>query len=278
MNILPTWAAGQDQSMPVHGNERGVFPSWPGKGQPPAPVSGGDRPAKRIVATGALAALVLEFDDVLCDATHWQRWLWQVLSRVGVQRDFESFSHIWQRGYLVEVQRGGRDFAESLRMFLVDWGLPAGQIDELEAASAARRREMLQHLRPLPGVVSTLTRLADAGVTLAVLANSESTAHELNERIERLGLTGRFRAVLSSRDLGCMKPEPASYQSALDRIGLPPQTVAFVGCVAEHLQGAANVGMSAVAINCPAARTASHSLSHFDELTNLFSPPTAASI
>jgi len=270
MNVLPTWTAGQDRSMPVRGDDRNVFPTWPGKAFPPAS-AGSEKPSTQKAGAG-LAALLLEFDNVLCDATHWQRWLWQVLSRVGVQRDFENFSHIWQRGYLVEVQRGARDFDEALRMFLVDWGLPAGQIDELVHASSARRREMIEHLRPLPGVVPTLGRLANGGVTLAILANSEWTARELNERIERLGLGGRFRAVLSSRDLGCLKPEPASYASALDLLGLPPQAVGFVGCAVEHLQGAADVGLQAVAVNCPAAQAANHCLGHFEELTSVCLP------
>jgi HAD superfamily hydrolase (TIGR01509 family) len=228
-----------------------------------------DKPLKQKPEPPALAALLFEFDNVLCDATHWQRWLWQVLSRVGVQRDFENFSHIWQRGYLVEVQRGGRDFSEALRMFLVDWGLRAGQIDELEHASTGRRREMIEHLRPLPGVLSTLVRLADAGIALAILANSEWTAKELNERIERLGLGGRFRTVLSSRDLGCLKPEPASYASALDLLDLPPETVAFVGCTAEHLLGATNAGLRTVAVNCDAGQAVNHCLRHFEELSSV---------
>jgi len=277
MNVLPTWTAGQDRSMPVHGNERNVLPTWPGKSQSPVVAATSEKQMNQKTAVGPLAALLFEFDNILCDATHWQRWLWQVLSRVGVQRDFENFSRIWQRGYLVDVQRGGRDFAEALRMFLVDWGLPAGQIDELEHASAARRREMIEHLRPLPGVASTLGRLADAGMTLAILANSEWTAQELIERVEHLGLGRQFRVVLSSRDLGSLKPEPASYASALDVLGLPPQAVGFVGCAAEHLQGAADIGLQAMAVNCPAAEAASHRLGHFEELTSVCLPATAAS-
>lgn len=276
MNVLPTWTAGQDRSMPVHGNERNVFPTWPGKAQSPSAAAGSEKPLKQNDGAG-LAALLFEFDNVLCDATHWQRWLWQVLSRVGVHRDFESFSSIWQRGYLVEVQRGGRDFTEALRMFLVDWGLPAGQIDELEHASTARRREMIERLRPLPGVVSTLGRLADAGITLAILANSEWTTEELNERIKHLGLGGRFRAVLSSRDLGYLKPEPGCYESALGILGLPPQAVGFVGCAAEHLQGAADVGLRTVAVNCPAVQAVNYCFGHFDELTSICLPVTAVS-
>jgi len=278
MNVLPTWTAGQDRSMPVHGNERNVLLTWPGKSLTATPATGSGRPANRESASGAPAALLFEFDNVLCDATHWQRWLWQVLSRVGVQRDFDSFSRIWQRGYLVEVHRGGRGFAEALRMFLVDWGLPAGQIDELEHASTARHREMVDHLRPLPGVASTLGRLADAGITLAILANSEWTAEELNERLELLGLGGRFRTVLSSRDMGCLKPELACYASALDVLGLPPQSVGFVGCAAEHLQGAFDVGLRTVAVNCQASQAVNHCLRHFEELVNVCLPATAANV
>jgi HAD superfamily hydrolase (TIGR01509 family) len=264
--------------MAVHENERNLLPTWPGKSRSPVVAATSEKQMTEKTAVGPVAALLFEFDNILCDATHWQRWLWQVLSRVGVQRDFENFSRIWQRGYLVEVQRGGRDFAEALRMFLVDWGLPPGQIDELEHASAARRREMIEHLRPLPGVVSTLGRLADAGMTLAILANSEWTAQELIERIEHLGLGRQFRVVLSSRDLGSLKPEPASYASALDVLGLPPQAVGFVGCAAEHLQGAADIGLQTVAVNCPAAEAASHRLAHFEELTNVCLPATVANV
>jgi HAD superfamily hydrolase (TIGR01509 family) len=209
---------------------------------------------------------LFDLDNVLHDATHWQRWLWQLLARMGVQRDFHSFCGIWQRGYLHEVHRGGREFAPALRAFLVDSGLSAGQIDEVEAASAARRREFGDNVRPLPGVVKTLSHLATAKIGLGILANSECCGQELCERLERLGLAARFQFVLSSRDLGHVKPEAECYQSALDMLRLPAQSVAVVSCHAEDLMGAAAAGLKTVALNVEAYSHADFTLLRFEEL------------
>src|SRR4051794_26486676 len=67
---------------------------------------------------GPPRALVFEMENVLYDGTLWQRWLWQLMTRLGWQRDFRSFSSIWHRGYLHDVHCGCREFAEALRSFL----------------------------------------------------------------------------------------------------------------------------------------------------------------
>ena len=238
-----------------------------------SPWSGTDVPLVGDRAAGSptqgLRALLFELDNVLHDATHWQRWLWQLLTRMGVQRDFYSFCGIWQRGYLHEVYRGGREFAHALRSFLVDNGLSAGQIDEVEAASAARRRELGENLRPLPGVAKTLSQLATRNIGLGILANSECGGQELRARLERLSLAGRFQFVLSSRDLGHVKPEAACYQSALDMLRLPAHAVGVVSCHAEDLMGAAAAGLKTVAINLEAFSHSDFTLPRFEELLRI---------
>jgi putative hydrolase of the HAD superfamily len=240
-----------------------ITPSWPGSS--PADVALVGNRAEE-VDQSLPRALLFELDNVLHDATHWQRWLWQLLTRMGLQRDFHGFCAIWQRGYMHEVYRGGREFASALRAFLVDSGMSAGQIDEVEAASAARRRELSESVRPLPGVVKTLSHLAGAGVILGVLANSEWSGNELRERIDRLGLKGRFQFVFSSRDLGHAKPEPSCYQAALDTLRMPSHAVAFVSCETDDLAGAAAVGLRTVAVNVDTEAHADFSLRRFDEL------------
>ena len=222
--------------------------------------------------------MVFEPDNVLYDASHWQRWLWQLLSRLGVQRDFAGFRRIWQRGYLVEAQRGTRDFADAFRAFLADWGLSAGQINEVEAASNAKRREALQNVRPLPGVVKTLATLNESGVTLAALANSELPGRELRDQINRLGLGGRFQTVLSSRDLGCVKPTPNCYQAVLDALRFAPESVLYVGCLGDELSGASAVGLRTAAINADPDTLADHSCQRIDDLVSLCLPARAAAM
>jgi HAD superfamily hydrolase (TIGR01509 family) len=223
-------------------------------------------------------ALVFEMENVLYDGTSWERWLWQLMTRLGWQRDFRSFSSIWHRGYLHDVHCGCREFAEALRAFLTDSGLTPGQIDEVEAASSARRREFTETIRPLPSVVKTMNRLATASVVLCVLSNSEASADELDARIDKLGLKGRFRFVCSSRDLQHAKPEPACYQAALDRLKLPASEVAMVACLHDDLAGAAAVGLRTFAVNAECGVKADFCLRRFDDLLSTCAPSVAASL
>jgi HAD superfamily hydrolase (TIGR01509 family) len=265
-----------------------LLSSWSNDGKmSPATAIGADAErwsAALPVASGSLAvcetqpprALLFELENVLYDGTLWQRWLWQLMTRLGWQRDFRSFTSIWQRGYLQEVYCGCREFSEALRAFLVDSGLTPGQIDEVEASSSARRREFAETIRPLPGVIKTLSRLASAGIVLGVLANSEVNADELKMRLERLSLAGRFRFVISSRDLQHAKPEPACYQAALDSLKLPACEVAVVSYSAHDLAGAKAVGLQAYALNADRGTPADFSLHRFDELLARCAPLVAA--
>ncbi len=249
-----------------------VLPSGPGSSPADVPLVG------RQSAEGSQSvprALLFELDNVLHDSTLWQRWLWQLLTRLGLHRDFHSFCAIWQRGYMHEVYRGGREFGNALRAFLVDSGMSTGQIDEVEAASSARRREMSENVRPLPGVAKTLSQLAGAGIVLGVLANSECCGPELRERIDRMGLLSRFQFVFSSRDLGHAKPEPSCYQAALDMLRLPAHSVGLVSCYIDDLAGAAAVGIRTIAVNAETEAVANFQLQRFDELLAVCVPNAA---
>src|SRR5262245_36817798 len=133
MNVVRSWGNENHHAATGFPPTAPVLPSWPMN------AAGAGESLKATRPVGSLRAMLFELDNVLYDATSWQRWLWHLLSRLGVQRDFSSFCDILQRGYLVDAQRGSRDFSAAFHSFLVDWGLTAGQIDEVEASSAAKR-------------------------------------------------------------------------------------------------------------------------------------------
>jgi HAD superfamily hydrolase (TIGR01493 family) len=209
-------------------------------------------------------------DNVLYDATFWQRWLWQLLSRMGVHNDFQQFSDRWQRGFLTEVHRGAATFGSALRRFLEDRGLTAARIDEVEAASAAKRRELNESVRPLPGVSKTLSQLAAAGIVLGVLANSELSGDELTTRLGRLGLGKKFQFAYSSCERRCAKPDPACYESALIALELAGPQVAFVSTHADDLVGATKLGIHAIGLRADTGTAVS--VQRFEELVPICVP------
>ncbi|MGH7192158.1 MAG: HAD family hydrolase [Candidatus Saccharimonadales bacterium] len=216
--------------------------------------------------------LLFEMDDVLHDATLWRRWLLQLLARMGLNTRYRSFFRVWDDEYLDDVHCGRREMGEAFRSFLLAAGLTHAQIDEVVAAGQARKRHLDATLRPLPGVRATIQRLAERGVVLGVLTDSDRCGDELRQTLHRLGLGERFSVVLSSLDIERTKPDAFCYRSALGLMGLDARQVAFVGHAADDLNGARRAGLRTVAFHRAVGVAAGHHLNRFDELLSLIEP------
>lgn len=219
--------------------------------------------------------IVFDMGDVLYDATLWRRWLYQLLVRMGLHGNYRTLYRVWDMEFLQDVHCGHREFVDAFHIFLLSLGLSRGQVDEVEAASQARKRELELGVRPLPGVRDTIQRLAAHGIPLAVLNNSEQTGDELQAHLARLGLGGCFSPVISSIDVRYTKPSPICYRAALARLNLPREAIAFVGHDGAELAGARAVGMRTVAFNHEAGARADHYLTRFEELLQIVESSTA---
>jgi len=239
-----------------------------------SPARGGAN-AEDLARLAQVRGLVFDMGDVLYDATAWRRWLLMLLGRMGLHTNYRCFFRIWDRDFLDDVHRGQREYQEALRAFLRSAGLSMGQIDEVEAASQARKRAIEGDARPFPGVRETLRHLQSAGVAMAVLTDSESSAPRVCERLAQFRLDGLFAAVISSVDLGYTKPAAVCYQSALDALGIEPAKAAFVGHDAEELSGAAAIGMTTIASNYDLDCEATFFLDRFSDLRDLAAPRQA---
>ncbi|WP_210495533.1 HAD-IA family hydrolase [Patulibacter sp. SYSU D01012] len=93
----------------------------------------------------------------------------------------------------------------------------------------------------LPGVPAALTAVRDAGLPMVCVSNWD---RGLPAHLERLGLAGFFRAVVTSGAVGAAKPDPAIFAPALDALGLPPSAVAHLGDEAVDRDGAAAAGLA----------------------------------
>lgn len=220
-----------------------------------------------------IEGLLFDMGDVLHDDTAWRRWLLQLLGRMGLRSRYRALFRLWDEEYLADVHAGRRRYAEALQSFLLAIGLSRAQIDEVQAASQARVRELDGTLRPLPGVRATIDRLLDRGLALGVLGDCDQPASALEGRLSRLGLAGRFRVVLSSFDLGYAKPSPVGYKRALAAMDLMPDRALFVGHDAAGLAGARAIGMSTAAFNFEGTISAHHYLGRFEELLSVVDRP-----
>jgi FMN phosphatase YigB (HAD superfamily) len=215
------------------------------------------------------AALLFACENVLYDATVWDRWLVRLLRHVGVAIDQETFGRQWEPEFLREIHAGRREFDEAFRDYLWQLGLSRGLTDEVAAASQGLRHQFLRDTRPLPHIRQTIAALAQMGLGLGLLADSELSAAELERHLTRLGFGGRFQFVLSSVELGTTKAGIDGYRAAAARLGLPPERIAYVGNVSEHLGPAASLGMSTIAFNYDEPPVADFKLHRFDALIDV---------
>jgi HAD superfamily hydrolase (TIGR01509 family) len=219
--------------------------------------------------------LLLDSCNVLYDATGWRRWLLQVLQRLGLHTHYRCLFHVWEKDYLRPVHRGERDLCDALRSFLQALGLSRGQIEEVATTCQARCLRWESETLLLPGVKSTLRRLAAGGIPLAVVCDSEHPSDVLRDQLERMGLDDILTGVISSRDLGHIKPDPVCYETALEAIGLHACQAAFVGHDADELAGASRLGMQTIAFNPSGDVEADVLLTRFAELSELIALPTS---
>lgn len=77
-------------------------------------------------------------------------------------------------------------------------------------------------------------------VALGLISNAWSG---LREVLKRLNLLELFEAVVISAEVGLLKPDPRIYQLALERLGLPPESAAFVDDLPENVRAAQELGL-----------------------------------
>lgn len=88
-------------------------------------------------------------------------------------------------------------------------------------------REWNVRTRPYPGVLELLGRLGSQGVRMAVLSNKP---HDFARRcVEHYFADTPFAAVLGEGNGVPPKPDPTGARMIIDRIGLPPEELVYLG-------------------------------------------------
>jgi HAD superfamily hydrolase (TIGR01509 family) len=182
-----------------------------------------------------IEAVVLDLDGVLIEGE-------EVWDAVREQLVRERGGH-WSAG--AQAAMMGMSSPEWSRYMAGELGVPmepAAISSETVARVAARYR---QALPMVDGAVEVVTALAGRWpLGLASSANRPIIALVL----DTAGLTGCFRATVSSEEVARGKPAPDVYLEAAARLGVPPERCAAVEDSANGLRSAAAAGMWVVAV------------------------------
>jgi putative hydrolase of the HAD superfamily len=131
---------------------------------------------------------------------HYERWL------AGEFDDFEGFRNVRMADFLALI---GRD---------------AEQAAEIEYR---RFTGLAQHYALFDDVEPCLRWLRERELLVGLITNNESV-HQ-RDKLHRVGLAGRFDAVVISGEFGTPKPDAAIFRHACGLLALPPSAAMHVG-------------------------------------------------
>lgn len=140
----------------------------------------------------------------------------------------------------------------------------AEEIDELIARRKAIYLELIQNgaLVWRPGIRELIAELAAEGRLLGLA--SSGLRRIIEYTLERGGIRGHFRAVVSADDIPAPKPSPEIYLEAAHRIGVEPAVCAAIEDTDVGVRAAKNAGMYVIAF--PTATTAAMNFDPADAL------------
>lgn len=190
-------------------------------------------------------------------------WVAAELGRAGLVTDAEALARAEARArppiseHTASQARGGglpvfRRYLDTILRELPSTGdLGAERLDTISLAVAPRLKAPGQDHRlwswVLPGVPEALECLADHGLVLVVVSNSDGS---VEKALRNLGLTKHLRAVIDSDIVGYEKPDPRIFERALASVGAAAKSTVHVGDMYfQDVVGARAAGIDAVLLD-----------------------------
>jgi epoxide hydrolase-like predicted phosphatase len=127
----------------------------------------------------------------------------------------------------------------------------------LEVESERLIDRLFGGMEPDQAMIDGVLAARAAGVRTALLSNSWG-----DDRYDRAELARLFDAWVISAEVGIRKPDPAIYELAAERLGLPPEQCVFVDDLPGNLKPARALGMATVVHRGDAAATLAEVAEH----------------
>ncbi len=155
-------------------------------------------------------ALLFDLDGTLAetDSLHLPTWV-DVLGPYGIEVD--------ERFYKESLS--GRSNSKIVQDLLPCLSAEEGR--KLADAKEASFRERAHELEPLPGLLDFMKEGKSRGFSLALVTNAPE--ENVEAILLALELKEFFDEVVLSDEVGPVKPDPAPYKAALDKLGISPE-------------------------------------------------------
>ena len=157
--------------------------------------------------------VIFDWDGVVIDSEDFHRRSWELL---------QAEENLTMEEGAFEISFGMRN--EQIIPNVFKWAAPD---DTKRIQSLGDRKEWLyrdliraEGIEPLPGVVTLLEELAQAGVPTSV--GSSTPRANIDAVMKVIGVAGKFREVVAAADVTQGKPHPEVFLTAASRLGCNP--------------------------------------------------------
>ncbi|NKE34714.1 HAD family hydrolase [Natronococcus sp. JC468] len=108
------------------------------------------------------------------------------------------------------------------------------------------RTAVRESIEPVPGAVEAIESLAERDLHVGVISDVDD--EEGKWMLERFGVRETFDSITTSEAVGRTKPDPAMFETALEKAGVPAERSLMIGDRYDHdVRGAAEAGLHGVA-------------------------------
>lgn len=201
-----------------------------------------------------LQAVLFDFDGVIMDS---ESALFESWQRTYAAHGCDLPLELWA----ANVGGYNYDVFDPLDYLQEKYGAP---IDK-GVLNAARRACYLRHVHKLdamPGARAAIEAVKSAGLKLA--AASSSSTNWVPVHLKRLGLYDYFDVIVCGNEAAAVKPDPAIYQLALERLGVAPANAFAVEDSPKGVAAARAASLYCVAVPNPVTRASQ--LTGYDRL------------
>ena len=180
-------------------------------------------------------ALLFDLDGTLAetDSLHLPTWV-DVLNPYGVEVDEEFYRE----------SISGRSTSEIVEDLLPDLSTEEGR--KLADAKEGSFRERAHELEPLLGLLDFMEEAKNRGLSLALVTNAPE--ENVEAILLALELGEFFDEVVLSDEVGPVKPDPAPYRAALDKLGVHPEEALAFEDSTSGIASAVGAGIPTVGI------------------------------
>ena len=179
-----------------------------------------------------VSAVLFDWDGTLVDSFATTRYAsLSVFGHFGIRMDEARYQATYRP-----------DWHETYRQL----GIPESRWDEAGTIWREKYLERSHLVDLLPQVSETLDTLADRGLRLGVVTSADR--QRFLEDLGRLGVGGRFEALVAFEDTRKKKPHPEGLLLALARLGVAPGDALYVGDRPEDIAMGKRAGTLTAAI------------------------------